>query len=114
MAYPLAVTLLFFISPLLSLIFTIHGLFTSKKYSLWFGVIFAMTVGLLVYSIVPGQETDLYRYYRYLDDISRYNFSDVISSIWSAGDPLSYSLMYIVSHFLSNNFMPFEIGRAHV
>ena len=110
MAYPLAVTLLFFISPLLSLVFVIHGLFTSKKYSLWFGAIFATTIGLLVYSIIPNQETDLYRYYQYLDNISRYSFSDVISSIWSAGDPLSYSLMYIVSHFLSNNFVPFVVA----
>jgi hypothetical protein len=106
MAYPLAITLLFLISPIFSLIFILHGLFTSKKYAFWFGFLLAVAIGLFVYSLIPDSDMDLYRYYIRLDTLSKYTTGGALADIWSQGDPITYTFMYIVSSIFSKNFVP--------
>ena len=106
MAYPLFVTLFFLISPIPSFVFILHGLLTSKRFGMWFGILFACSVGIFVYTLIPDPDMDIYRYYDYMDRLAPYSFWPAMQSIWSSNDPISYSLMYITSHILSKNFIP--------
>lgn len=106
MAYPLFITLLFILSPVLSFPFVLYGLLTSKKYGMWFGVLFACAAGLFVYTLIPDSDMDIYRYYDYMDRLNMYSFGNAMQAIWSSNDPASYSLMYLLSQTLSKNFIP--------
>jgi len=103
MAFPIFVTLLFLISPFFSLFFVVYGLFKSTRYKRYYGFLFALAVGLLVYHIVPTVDLDLYRYYTYLDQLQSNGFLQSISHIWGESDPLSYSFMFVVSSIFNNN-----------
>lgn len=106
MALLLLIALIFVIFPFFSIPLIIYQLFRSRRYRVFYGILLAFAVGIIVYHIVPTAEMDLSRYYSYLDELKQSSFSGGIAQIWSKSDPLSYSFMFIISYFSSNNFVP--------
>lgn len=97
----------FAVSPLLSLPITLWGVLCDKKYKPYFGLVLALFVGYILYHVEPDITKDLYRYISTMEEFLSYSFSTTIKDIWNNSDPLSYTIMYLVSLIFSPKYIVF-------
>ena len=99
--------IIFAVSPLLSLPITLWGVLCDKKYKPYFGLVLALFVGYFLYHVEPDITKDLYRYISTMEEFLSHSFSVTIKDIWNNSDPLSYTIMYLVSLIFSPKHIVF-------
>ena len=100
-------TFVTFIFPILAIPIQLFFLFkcekNKKKYVLF---LLSVSIGVIVFHLIPTKEMDLYRYYN-LINLHRIYPVDIKKEILNNSDPITYFLIFFISNLKSNGFLPF-------
>lgn len=103
----LILTILTILMPIMAIPLLIIALFAEGvKYKGYIIFLLSITLGSILYNIIPDYEMDLYRYYELMNNFKYYDVTR-IKEIISSSDPLTYSLMFIIAKLGKNQFLPF-------
>lgn len=98
---------LFVVLPVLSMLVTFGLMVIEKKHYIWYVALFALSLGVIAYNLIPIEEYDLSRYYFIMDDLANMSFSDAMVESISRVDILSYLMMYAVALTGDYNMLQF-------
>lgn len=76
-----------------------------KKYKKYFLFFLSISIGVILFQIIPNPRMDLFRYFEKIE-FFRHNYVDYWS-LWESADPITYSLLYLVSMTSNNHYLPF-------
>ena len=98
--------LLTVLSPVFAIPFFIIFLFmVEPKYKVYVMIMLSVSLGVILFQIVPNETMDLYRYYKIIDTFREISFNPLL--LFNNSDPITYGLMYLVSKTYNNHFLPF-------
>ena len=101
-------SILFIISPILSMPVVLLGLFLEKKHKRYYCFLLSVMIGIICYYIVPNQGMDISRYYEYLDEIRYLPITEALKGISSQTEIITNLFFYVISQ-LNNNSLVYII-----
>lgn len=100
-------SILFIISPILSMPVVLLGLFLEKKHKRYYCFLLSVMIGIICYYIVPKQGMDLTRYYEYLDEIRYLPITEALKGISSQTEIITNLFFYAISQLNNNSLVVF-------
>lgn len=93
--------------PFLSLPIILCFLFASKniKTKQIYSILFSISIGFVLYKMVPRETMDLYRYYDIMNLYSKLSYGDFINNFLFNIEPLINTFFYIFSKFNDHNLI---------
>lgn len=100
-------SILFIISPILSMPVVLLGLFLEKKHKRYYCFLLSVMIGIICYYIVPNQGMDISRYYEYLDEIRYLPITEALKGISSQTEIITNLFFYVISQLNNNSLVVF-------
>lgn len=100
-------SILFIISPILSMPVVLLGLFLEKKHKRYYCFLLSVMIGIICYYIVPNQGMDITRYYEYLDQIRYLPITEALKGISNQTEVITNIFFYLISQLNNNSLIVF-------
>lgn len=100
-------SILFIISPILSMPVVLLGLFLEKKHKRYYCFLLSVMIGIICYYIVPNQGMDITRYYEYLDQIRYLPITEALKGISNQAEVITNIFFYLISQLNNNSLIVF-------
>lgn len=100
-------SILFIISPILSMPVVLVGLFLEKKHKRYYCFLLSVMIGIICYYIVPNRGMDISRYYEYLDEIRYLPITEALKGISSQSEIITNLFFYVISQLNNNSLVVF-------
>lgn len=100
-------SILFIISPILSMPVVLLGLFLEKKHKRYYCFLLSVMIGIICYYIVPNRGMDISRYYEYLDEIRYLPITEALKGISSQTEIITNLFFYVISQLNNNSLVVF-------
>lgn len=100
-------SILFIISPILSMPVVLLGLFLEKKHKRYYCFLLSVMIGIICYYIVPNQGMDTTRYYEYLDQIRYLPITEALKGISNQTEVITNIFFYLISQLNNNSLIVF-------
>ncbi len=100
-------SILFIISPILSMPVVLLGLFLEKKHKRYYCFLLSVMIGIICYYIVPNQGMDITRYYEYLDQIRYLPITEALKGISNQTEIITNIFFYLISQLNNNSLVVF-------
>lgn len=98
--------LLFLVIPIISIPILIFGLIFDSKNQKIYALMLSISVGLLVYQLLPDTSLDLYRYYQIMDVYKEYSIVEFLEQFLQGSEPLAKFYIYLISKTGRFNLLP--------
>lgn len=97
---------LFLVSPVLVGLLSLVPMVVDHRNIAGWGLFFAAAAAVFMSQVTPTPDMDLYRYQLLMAEYEGSPMADVLGIIWGGSDPMSYTLMYLVSGALGPRAIP--------
>ena len=92
-------SILFIITPILSIPIQLIGLFSEKKNNRLYGFYLSVIIGIIGMNIIPNENMDLFRYYGMMNQIKSYDLQMIKDNLLLASEPLMNMIFYFFGKF---------------